>query len=161
MKKVLLSLSIFIVLLAGCTKQDDVDYGLYESYYAAIDTNSIYSVSSEYFTTSTEVTSLPDGSYRYYVFIDDPQIAMYDIVAIIRENRIPFAEQTKMCPSIGIFDQSYSLVPNQVNIENYFAKGLVLSGELDNRDGVILDLLVEWKDVTRVKTYREYIRISL
>lgn len=156
-KNVCLLLSIY--LLTGCTSNSETDasYSLYLSYLETIDSNTSYQNGSAYYTISGELTVTEDGTYAYYLCIDEPTIAMLDIV-IVAEDEDTDTSGTMM-PSIGIYDGPYNLVPNQVNTEDGYVKGLIVSGESDN-DSVKLKMIVEWEDESLNKT-REFHHILL
>lgn len=159
----LLIYSLIVFFLTGCTSKKEVSAELtaYQGYYKAISEYEKFSKTSNYYNVSAEMSKLPDGTYRYYIFVDNAQIAMYDITILAIESGTSFTTATKMMPSIGIFDmQEYSMIPNQSYAEKGFVKGLMLSGE-SAEESIILKMLVEWKDKTLEKTSREYISINL
>lgn len=145
--------------LAGCTGNTnpaDATLQTYTAYYDAIDTNTSFKEDSLYYSVTTEMTKMDDGTYRYYVLVNEPQIAMYSIVVMIVENDIAVNETSKMMPSTGIFDKAYTMIPYQVNSADGFVKGIMLSGESDEPE-ISLKILVEWKDKTGENTIREYL----
>ena len=161
MKKYIAGICSLGILLSGCgTGRQTADITRYETYYRAIEESTKYTASSEYYSVSAEMTSLDDGSYRYYVIIDEPKISMYDIVIMTVEDNRTFAETTKMMPSSGVFDASSSMIPNQINSRAGFVKGLIISGECD-KDQIFLKLLVEWKDRSLKNITREFIGFNL
>ncbi len=150
-----------MVLLLGCqnSKNDRAKSVLtaYEGYYRAIEENSRFSGESLYYSVDITMSEMPDHTYRYYCFIDDPQIAMYDITVMAVENGIGYDASGKMMPSVGIFeDMDFSMVPYQTYADAGFVKGVVISGET-NDDQVTLNMLVEWKDKNHEKITREYL----
>lgn len=150
-----------VVSLFGCSKQQEApNYEKYEQYYRLVDENESFEKSSKYFTTTVEITTLPSDEYRYYIFIDEPKTAMYNCIVLVRENEIDFTNQKNMMPTIGIFDKQYHLVPNQVNTKDGYPKGLVVSGECDDPETVVLDILVEWTNREGTETNREFIRYT-
>ncbi len=162
MRKWVISL-ICTFLLTGCfmQKEDSTVYAAYEGYYKSIEDNDKFIGSSLYYTLSAEITTLADGSHRYYIFLDNAQIAMYDVVLLAVENEIPMGEAKKMMPSIGIFEKmDYSLIPYQSRIEKGFVKGLVISGET-SEDTVSVRMLVEWRDKNKENAHREYIAFNI
>ncbi len=145
--------------LLGCGQKDsnkNLIYENYRGYYEAIEENTRFNDSSLYFSLDGQMSKMPDGTYRYYLFLENPQIAMYDVVFLAVENNIPFENADKMMPSIGIFEsQDYNLIPFQSNTERGFVKGLVISGE-SATNSIELKILVEWADKTHEKFTREY-----
>lgn len=128
----------------------------YEGYYKAIEDVSEFSGSSLYYNMSLEMAKVNETTYAYYVFVDQAQTAMYDVVVMAIENDLAFDETGAMMPSIGIFeDVDYNMIPYQSYIENGFVKGLVISGETTKPE-VSLKILVEWNDRTGEHQYREF-----
>ncbi len=158
MKKLLLIL--LIIFLVGCTSnKEPLDLSIYKEYYKEIDNNTYFSDSSNNYSIKYEVTQVDNGAYRYYIFIDQPQVAMYDCVILVRENNIKYEAQTKMMPSSGIFDNKYSLVPNQIDTAGGYPKGIILSGEIDS-EKIYLDILIQWNNYSRFNKTTEYIHIE-
>jgi uncharacterized protein YceK len=153
------------LLVSGCSKAksstDSAALASYQGYYTAIEDSDKFAGSSLYYTLSAEMSELPDGTHRYYIFLDQPQIAMYDVVVMSVEDDIPYDQSVKMMPSVGIFDtEEYSLIPFQSYQEGGFVKGLVLSGECEASE-VLLKIVVEWKDRTLENTTREFLSLKL
>ncbi|MGN1388186.1 MAG: hypothetical protein ACI4WR_00910 [Bulleidia sp.] len=153
-----------ILLLSGCSSSgssESAAQAAYEGYYTSIETNSSFAESSLYYSVSAEMTEMSDSTYRYYIVIDNPQIAMYDIVVMAVENDIPLASSDKMMPNIGIFDsKEYCMIPFQSNPDDGYVKGIVISGETDSNP-VSLKMLVEWKDRNHENTQREFLQMEL
>ena len=156
MRKFFLILSL-VLMACGCGTRHDSTLKMetYETYYRIVQENTHLSGTSMYYSLSGEMITLPDGSHRYYVIVDQPQIAMYDCVVFIVENDILYSEAVKMMPCMGVFDEKVSMVPNQVNREAGYVKGISVSGECSD-ESVHLHILVEWKDKNRKDTFREF-----
>lgn len=154
-----------LLLMAGCSKEtvktEDSSSLMdeYETYYVEVQSNGHYESTSKNFDLSMEMTQVEDGTYRYYVILDNPKTAMYNVMMIACENDIPYDECDKMVPSFGIFEGRVSLIPGQVNKDDGYVKGISISGETDEAK-VSLKLLVRWKD-TDGKNRSEYIETSL
>ncbi len=150
------------LVLSGCTTDESESAALlrYKSYYAAIAENTDFSTSSDMYTLSAEMTEEQDGNRAYYIFVDDPQAAMYDVVVMAVENNMPYDTNVKMMPSIGVFDGPYSMIPYQVNKKDGFVKGVVVSGST-NQESVNLKVMVEWKDRYREKVSRDFYSFAL
>lgn len=163
-KKILILL--LIVFLSGCSginKQNSTSQEYtYQAYYTAIKENSKYVAGSNFFDISAEMSELPDGNYLYYVFIDNPNIAMFNIKAMVMENNYTLSSNDGIVlPTVGIFDNtSVSMVPFQINTDLGFQKGIVLSGEASS-DNVILDLIVTWDNRDKSKSFREFYQLEL
>lgn len=163
LKKIFFILTSMCIVLTGCTKKDDkadAEAALYESYYESISSNEIFITQSNYYSLSGEIVQINDGTYRYSIILDSPQVAMYNVVMMAVENDIPYMNATKMMPSIGILDDQYSLVPYQSNSSRNYVKGLVISGESDT-SSVNIKLLVEWTNRSHEKEFREFWSFSL
>ncbi len=159
-----LCLLLCIGLLSGCKKTAKASEQMmasYEGYYLSVQDNERFQAASDYYRISGEITQIADGGYRYYIFLDSPQIAMYDVVMLAVENDTPVESAKKMMPSIGVFEKKdYSLVPFQTRVTAGYVKGLVLSGECAE-PSVDLKLMVEWRDQSRKNAYREYLAFTL
>ena len=161
MHKKILLICVILLTVIGCNKVVETNgYDKYEQYYKLVDQNTIFENDSEYFTTTVEITTLPSDEYRYYVFIDEPKTAMYNCVVLVRQDEKTFDLQDKMVPTMGIFDRQYNLVPNQVNTQEGYPKGLVVSGECDNPEELILDILVEWTNKEGSEVNQAFIKYS-
>lgn len=147
------------ILLVGCSTSSDDSTALYEDYYNLISANTTYVTSSTNYSLSAELVETED-SYAYYVIVDEPQVAMYNVKIMAIANDVAYEDATAMMPSIGIFDGPYHLVPNQVNVEEGYAKGLTISGESDN-DSVNLSIMVEWCEDDEETITREFHHIAL
>ena len=162
-KKLFFLVITLCLFLTGCSKKEsneDSTAILYESYYESISSNTSYVETSEKYSLSAELTKVASGSYCYKIILDDAQVAMYDIVMMVVEDDVSYADSSKMMPSVGIYDDSYSLIPNQVNRNRNYVKGVVLSGETTN-NSITLKLLVEWSNKSHEKTFREFWNITL
>lgn len=155
---------IIALLLVGCTasisQSERAALENYESYYQiALNEQDTFS-ESEYYTIEASINPLDDGTFRYDVFIDQPTIAMRDVVVVIVENDTPFENQAEMMPSIGIFDDPIKLYPNQVDAELSFYKGINLN-RIITQNKVTLKVLIEFTNANRDISYHEVIEIDL
>lgn len=160
-KKVWIAL---LFILSGCFQQPrDVQFEraliIYESHYFSILDNDRFLSSSNHFTLTLETYQLGDV-FRYDLIIDDPQVAMYEVVVVIVEDNQNFETLTALSPSIGVFDSTVNLVPNQVNVERGFPRGILLSGISTNSTRQ-LKVMVAWKDYYKLNQYREYFIIDI
>lgn len=163
LKKLLILSFSYLFFVTGCSSKNDAEElakTKYEGYYTSIEANESFIDSSLYYSISYEISALPDGSYRYYIFLDNAQVAMNDVILLAIENDVPYLDSNKMMPSIGIFDDTeYSLIPNQYDSDKGYVKGLVLSGESES-DTVAIKLLVEWTGSNQ-KTNREFLSFTI
>ncbi|HZJ86093.1 MAG TPA: hypothetical protein VFC83_03130, partial [Erysipelotrichaceae bacterium] len=66
----------------------------------------------------------------------------------------------EVLPSLGIVDQShYHLIPFQVNKDEGFYGGLVISGVSEKSEGEVI-LKINWTDYAETKSYEEFIEVS-
>ena len=160
MKRLIL---VFFVLLFcfGCTKKQDVLQDPTERYYAMVDLASTYEVSEskpEYYDVSGEVSKI-DGGYRYYVFIDNPRVAMYDVEAIAVVEGVD--HKKTMAANVGIFEEKeYNMVPNQKNIDIGYVGGIAISG-ICATENVSLRVLIRWENNGGTASYRECYRLEI
>lgn len=151
-----------ILVLSGCAKktEDNQVNDEYETYYNTVSENVDFETKSENFNTELEMTKVDDGTYRYYIVMDQPLTAMYDVVSIVVENDVAFNDADKMMPSIGIYDDTKSMIPGQVDSASGFVKGIALSGETTDSE-ITLKLMVQWTDKTKKNSIREFIKYDL
>lgn len=164
-EKQLIAAMLAVSLLCGCgtasSRETNTDAANYETYYRTVSSNEDWMDGSYYFTLSGEMAQVEDGSYRYYVFLDDARIAMYDIAMIAVENDTAYDANAKMMPNIGIMGSgAYTMIPNQYNPDRGFVKGLVISGETQD-DSITLKVLVEWRDKDLENVERAFIGFTL
>lgn len=163
MKK-LISFVMVILLLCGCSKHNENEISQdklakYASYYQTVLENENFEYASRYFDIYAEFPETSDGTVIYYVYIDNAQIAMYDVEVIVVENMQPYQE-TEMMPTKGIFEnQKFSMIPYQYNVNSGFVKGFAISGDAETED-VQLNIMVTWKDSTRLNTSRAFFEFN-
>ncbi len=166
MKKILLLLLVMI-LISGCSSfgfgddenvVSDEQFALYNSYYTSVLSNIEFLEGSDFYEIDVEVSE--SGSETiYYVFLDNPNVAMYDIEVIILENLNEF-DVDKMMPTFGVFDGSvYNMVPYQVDVDYGYVEGIVVSGSVEELTGPLY-MMVTWKDYSKLETYREFFEIN-
>lgn len=162
MKKLFLVL-ILIFSLSACssnsgTSANDADVIRYYDMIELINSYSNFSTSSNYFDISGEISEI-DGGYRYYIFIDNARVTMYDIEAIAIEKGVDYSNT--MTANIGIFESDeYHMIPNQSDIDLGYVKGVSISG-FTTTENPTLYVLVQWKNKNRDTTYREFFEIDL
>ncbi|MBR4461747.1 MAG: hypothetical protein IKS51_04125 [Erysipelotrichaceae bacterium] len=155
MNKIIVILCIFS--LWGCSlipsKAPDAD----DRYFYLIDMlneHETFSETSRYFAIEVEMAKIDNG-YRYYIIIDDPQLAMYDIELIAIEKDVDYSEN--MAANIGVFeDTQYNMIPNQSNVEDGYVKGLIASGISRNPE-TTLYVFVQFKNADYSVVHNEYL----
>lgn len=162
MRKILIILALCLSVLGGCRRSSEEDTYMikYEAYCRSLAEATRFVPISRYYSVSGAMSEMPDGTYRYYVFVDEPKVAMTDVVVLAVENGMEYSTSGKMMPSSGIFGDAINMIPNQVNKDNGYVKGIMLNGEC-SQDHVNLRVLVEWKDRSRKTVNREFIELSL
>lgn len=156
---------LLLICSVGCIgkgKNDEISkQTAYEGYYQTLESVNRFQDESDFYSMSADMVQLPDGTYRYYIFLDKPQIAMYDVVLLAVENGVSFDMENRMMPSMGIFDkEDINMIPFQANPQSGYAKGLVISGTCDTSE-ITVKLLVEWKDMLRENTMRQFHLINI
>lgn len=155
---------ILLVLLSGCFQQPrNIEFEralvIYESHYFSILDNDRFLTSSNYFSISVETYQIGDF-FRYDLIIDDPQVAMYELVVVIVEDNQSFESLQAIKPSLGVFDATVNLVPYQVNVERGFPRGVLLSG-VTSQPTLELRVMVAWKDYYKLQQFRQYFLIDI
>ena len=159
MKKILILFCI-LLCLSGC--QDDGkqmanpdDRYLY--IIEMINEHESFQTASNYFDIETEMAKIENG-YRYYITVDNPRIAMYDIEILAIEKNVDY--RTNMAANVGIFeDKEYNMVPNQANIDDGFVKGIVVSG-VSKEPQTTLYIFVQFKNADYSITRSEYFQLD-
>lgn len=149
MKKLLI-IVMCVIMLAGCQnktrKLDDEKYDAYLTYYQSILDNENKELSCQDFDCELVVNRISDKRYRYDVIIDNPRVAMYNMVimAIVYDGTGE-VNTKEMMPSIGIFEQEkYSMIPYQVDKEHYYVPGMDLS-ILSSESELTVDVMVAYE----------------
>ena len=160
MKKIFLLL-LLVCSLTACDVEVEKDIRNEERYFDLVELirgDQKFKESSEYFDISTDMAKIDNG-YRYYIFIDNPRIAMYDIEAMALVDGIDYNKV--VAPSVGVLEEVvYNMIPNQTNLDKNYVKGIVLSGDID-RPNADIKMNVQWKDKTHHNTYGEYYSFNI
>ncbi len=158
---------IFIILISlfGCNiineKPENKSTTDYQSYYKALEDNDAFISNSNNYTINAEMVKLPSGKNIFYIFLDNPQIAMYDIKILAIDLDTTYETSITMAASLGIFEpDKYSLVPYQVNTNAGYYKGLMISGETV-KDELDIGMIVNWYNSDRKGSNREFISFKL
>lgn len=152
---------LIILTLTGCKDSKNANGIAVDRYYdmlEVLENNEGFSENSNYFDISCEISKINDG-YRYYVFLDNPRIAMYNIKMLVIEDGADYSNA--MAGNVGIFESSsYNMIPNQTNIDKGYVKGLSVSGISDKSD-MALKIMVSWQDKLLSITEREFLSFNL
>lgn len=126
MKKTILFISVLLLCVACSQTQQNSQFTMYEE--IKNDLKNQQNFDKDFPFRIQLIFNQLDQKYRYDIIIDQPQINMYNIMALA------YAQETdeQSCPVIGLFDQEpYHLHKNYVNKAEHFYKGIQLSGECE------------------------------
>lgn len=160
MKKIFI---IFLILITvcGCSDIGKENIDPNQRYYSLIDSineHDSFSGFSNYYDIKAEMAKINEG-YRYYITIDQPKCALYDIEALAIERNVDYS--ANMAANIGIFDEKeYSMIPNQKNTDKGFVSGVVFSG-ISQQPITSLYVYVSFKNSDYSNVYNEYLKLDV
>lgn len=158
MKKIVTVIIVLLMLCSCDMFKSKTDYE--EKYINLVDTiseHTEFTTFSNHFTISTDINKINDSSYRYFVTIDNPRVAMYGVEIVAVEKGINYANN--MAANVGVLDEtSYSMIPGQARVEKGYVKGLTVSGVTASATPTI-DVLVQWhgKDQNVTQEFFEFV----
>ena len=161
-RQILCLMAAALLLISGCSKKDPNQIStekmqLYTAYYKSIMEMDRFQEKSDFYDLEVVMNQLPDGTYRYYVILDSPRVAMVDVEMLVVDAAVDYSQTSVIAPSVGLLEnEDYSLIPNQVYPELGYVKGLMASGETTSPI-VSLNVMVLWKDYAKLKETREYL----
>ena len=159
MKKILISLCLLLILTA-CNEDGREIANPDERYIYIIEMikeHDSFAESSNYFDISVEMAEI-QGGYRYYITVDNPRIAMYDVELLAIEDEVDY--HSNMAANVGIFEnKEYNMVPNQTNVSQGYVKGVVASG-ISSKSETTLYVFVQFKNIDYSTTHSEYIKLN-
>ena len=161
MKKIFI-LILSIIMLCGCSSDTAVNeqdsLTKYESYLNTLIEQDRYVQDSYYYDIYAILNKLDDGTTRYDIIIENPQVAMYNIEILVAESTAKRSDAI-IYPCIGIFDEErYTLIPYQSNTSEGYIEAICLSG-VTTAEAPVLNVLVSWKDYANLTTTREFIKL--
>lgn len=158
--KKIISILLVVFLLSACSSDSTINKSASERYNSMIEqlsSRTDFKSTSEYFDISFDIASIENG-YRFYISIDEPKVAMYNIEAIAIEANVDYSNI--MAANIGLFeDEKYSLIPNQSYADKGFVKGVNISGTSENANPTLY-VLVVWSNKDLSVTKREFIKVG-
>jgi hypothetical protein len=159
MKKALL-LIILLLSLSGCLNAGRKEANVNERYSNIIELireHENFASSSNYYDISVEMAKINEG-YRYYITIDNPRIAMYDIEMLAIEEGVDY--MSNMAANVGIFEETqYNMIPNQANAAKGFTKGVIASG-VSSKPETTLYVFTQFKNQDFSKIHSEYFKLD-
>ena len=159
MKKALLIITLLLTL-SGCINSGKKEANLNERYTNIIELikeHENFATSSNYYDISVEMAKINEG-YRYYITLDNPRIAMYDIEMLAIEDDVDY--MTNMAANVGIFeDTQYNMIPNQANAAKGFTKGIIASG-VSSKPETTLYIFTQFKNQDFSKVHSEYFKLT-
>lgn len=151
---------VLILFLSGCNvirNEDTEQESRYTYLVELLEEHTNYVQSSNYFDINVEMAKINNG-YRYYIIIDKPTLAMYDIEVMAIEPGVDYSK--KMAANVGIFeDTQYHMIPNQSNAKEGYVKGVIASGLADNPE-ILLHIFVQFKNSDYSTVHTEYIELN-
>ena len=160
MKKIIILLLI-VLGISSCQeygKQETNPDDRYVYLIEMLEEHDDFATSSNYFDLNADMSRI-EGGYRYYVTVDNPRIAMYDVEVLVIEKGVDYL--STMAANVGIFEEKqYNLVPNQSNPSAGFVKGVVASGVSENAS-TTLYIFVQFKNADYTTTHAEYFKLDV
>ncbi|MGN1405150.1 MAG: hypothetical protein ACI4WM_02665 [Erysipelotrichaceae bacterium] len=158
MKKIFLSL-VLIIGLFGCSDSNSAAQTKYYDMLKLISEREEFLSSSENFTVSAEISNISQGRYRYFVTVDNPRIAMYEVEILAIEEGKEYINEVAANAGV-LLDEVYNMIPNQSDVSRGYISGINISGETSNEHPVLY-VLVQWHNKELTIVSREYFRIEL
>ena len=157
--KIVLLMLIFLVGCTNKTEKNDLLMKKYEAAYSDLVSNDKFASSSSFYDIETVVNSYENDKFRIDTIIDNPKVAMYNVIVIAEINSIGVKQYEEVLPSLGIVDQSiYNLIPFQVNQDEGFYAGLVVSGISERAKGEVI-VEIAWTNYAETKSYQEFLKL--
>ena len=109
--KKIISILFLLILLCSCSEVGRQKADPNERYIYMIETlqeHELFVESSSYFDISADMAKI-EGGYRYYITIDNPRLAMYDVELLAIEKGVDYLNN--MAANVGIFEETkYNMV---------------------------------------------------
>lgn len=158
MKKIFLSL-VLVIGLFGCSDSNSAAETKYYDMLKLISEREEFLSSSDNFAVSAEISNISEGRFRYFVTVDNPRIAMYEVEILAIEEGKEYINEVAANAGV-LLDEIYNMVPNQSDLNRGYISGINISGETSNEHPVLY-VLVQWHNKELTIVSREYFRIEL
>lgn len=158
MKKIFLSL-VLVIGLFGCSDNNSAAETKYYDMLKLISEREEFLSSSDNFAVSAEISNISEGRFRYFVTVDNPRIAMYEVEILAIEEGNEYINEVAANAGV-LLDEIYNMVPNQSDLNRGYISGINISGETSNEHPVLY-VLVQWHNKELTIVSREYFRIEL
>ncbi|MBO4919983.1 MAG: hypothetical protein J5365_07500 [Erysipelotrichaceae bacterium] len=159
--KKIVSLLYLLILLCSCSEVGKEKADPNERYIYMIETlqeHELFVQTSSYFDINADMAKI-EGGYRYYITIDNPRLAMYDVELLAIEKGVDYLNN--MAANVGIFEKSkYNMIPNQSNPEKGYVKGIVASG-VSSSPETTLYIFVQFKNADHTSAHSEYFKLDV
>ena len=155
MNKIIFVLILLIVMLTGCNKESN-EYKTYKNYIKELNESNIMS-SNIPFDIEVYTEKIIDNEITYRVIIDNPKEDIKNIEAIIIHDK--YTED--IFPSTGIFDDKLNLIPETIDKDKNYVKGIILTGYIPfkadiNDLNATFKVLVKYTDKFNVESVVMY-----
>ncbi len=159
--KRILTLIVLLLCLCACSEDGKQKADPDEKYMNIIEMiteHETFETRSDFFNISAEMAKIENG-YRYYITVDEPRVAMYDIELLAIEKNVDY--RSHMAANVGVFEESeYHMIPNQSNPDKGFVKGIVASG-VSKLPSTTLYVFVQFKNSDYSKVHTEYFELPV
>lgn len=150
---------ILVILLTSCTNNND-QKDAYNRFIMEANAYDSSEISENLpFDITLNIEKVIDSEITYRVILDNPKEPIKDIKVIVIHNY----ETNDIYPTSGIFENTLSLIPNEIDLDKDNVKGIILVGYINfDKDVELFDgsfkVLVEYNDEQgqTIKKYREY-----
>ena len=126
MKKIWIVLLIF--LLVGCTKKEETEYYRLVDELNAVNNSSL----NIPFDINISLDKITDDELVYNVVIDNPKKDLTNVRALVTHDYL----LDEAYPNIGIFDNRVNLIPNKIDENDNYVKGIALVGYIPFTESV-------------------------
>lgn len=158
--KKIISFLLAAFLLCSCSEIGRKKADPNERYIYMIETlqeHELFAEESGYFDITADMAKI-EGGYRYYITVDNPRLAMYDVELLAIEKGVNYLNN--MAANVGIFEEEeYHMIPNQSNVQEGYVKGVIASGLTQNPE-ITLHIFVQFKNADYSTVHTEYLELT-